>query len=94
MSDSIDQNFGANIDAACRQAAAKVVRLARQTGTPVIIWDQDRDEVRAISPDEAHKQLSEMPPLQENDQTPGTGPGQIKPNSTPDDPAHPDRSSD
>jgi len=29
-------------DAAFRQAAAKVVELARQTGTPVIVWENGR----------------------------------------------------
>jgi hypothetical protein len=49
------------IEAAVRQAATKVVRVARQTGTPIIIWDHDRGEVRAISPDEALEQLSGIP---------------------------------
>lgn len=38
-------------DAAFRQAAAKVVRRARQTGTPLIVWE--RDGVRTIPPEEA-----------------------------------------
>ena len=38
-------------DAAFRQAAAKVVRRAKQTGTPLIVWERDR--VLAIPPDEA-----------------------------------------
>jgi len=51
MPEPTDQSLTAKADAAFRQAAAKVIRLARQTGTPVIVWD--RDEIRAISPDEA-----------------------------------------
>jgi hypothetical protein len=30
------------IDAACKQAAAKVIERARQTGTPVILWENGR----------------------------------------------------
>ena len=36
-------------DAAFRQAAAKVVELARQTGTPVVLWEDD--QVKEVSPD-------------------------------------------
>ncbi len=61
MPESIDQTLTAKIEAAGRQTAAKVVQLARQTGTPIIIWDHDRHEVRAISPDEALEQLSGAP---------------------------------
>jgi hypothetical protein len=49
------------IQAACSHAATRVARVARQTGTPIIIWDHDRGEVRAISPDEALEQLSGIP---------------------------------
>ena len=49
------------IQAASSQAATKVVRVARQTGTKIIVWDHDRGEVRAISPDEALEQLSGNP---------------------------------
>jgi hypothetical protein len=45
-----DSTLSEKVDAAFRQAAVKVLRLARQTGTPVIIWDNGR--VRAASPDE------------------------------------------
>jgi hypothetical protein len=62
MPESIDQTFTAKIEAACRRAAARVVRLARQTDTPIIIWDHERGQVRAISPDEAQEQLSGNPP--------------------------------
>jgi hypothetical protein len=30
------------IDAACKQAAVKVIERARQTGTPVILWENGR----------------------------------------------------
>jgi hypothetical protein len=46
------------IEAACSQAATRVVRVARQTGTQIIIWDHERGQVRHISPDEALEQLS------------------------------------
>jgi hypothetical protein len=61
MPESTEQDFTAKVQAACRQAADKVVQLARQTGTPIIIWDHDLGRVRAISPDEAQEQLSGIP---------------------------------
>ena len=39
MTDRTSQYIADKADAAFRQAAARVVRLARQTGTPVITWD-------------------------------------------------------
>ena len=36
----------------------EVVRVATQTGTPVIIWDPERGRVLAISPDEAEERLA------------------------------------
>ena len=45
-------------DAAFRKAAARVVYLARQTGTPIITWDPELGQVRAISPDEAEERLA------------------------------------
>ena len=58
MPQSTGQTFRAKIEAACRQAAARVVRLAMQTGTPVITWDPERGEVLPISPDEAEERLA------------------------------------
>ncbi len=58
MTGSIDENFAAKIKAACRQTAARVVRVASQTGTSIIVWDDERAEVREISPAEAEQQLS------------------------------------
>ena len=37
-------------DAAFRQAAVKVVRLAKQTGTPLILWVDG--QIREVWPDE------------------------------------------
>ena len=62
MPNPTDQSISMKADAAFRRAAAKVVQLARQTGTPVIIWDNDRGQIRALSPDEAQEQLSVVPP--------------------------------
>ena len=58
MPEPTGSSITAKADAAFRQAATNVVQLARQTGTPIIIWDHDRDEIRAISPDEAQEQLA------------------------------------
>ena len=62
MSEASDQSISAKADAAFRQAADRVVRLARQTGTPIIVWDDERGEVRGITPDEAIERLSGSPP--------------------------------
>jgi hypothetical protein len=59
MSEPTDQSLTAKADAAFRQAAAKVVRIARQTGTSIIVWD--RGGIRAISPDEAEKRMADRP---------------------------------
>jgi hypothetical protein len=61
MPKSIVQTFNAKVEAACWQAADKVVQLARQSGTSIIIWDHDRRQVQAISPDEAQERLSGNP---------------------------------
>jgi predicted ATPase len=58
MPNSIEHTFAANVQTACNRAAARVVHLARQTGTPVIIWDHETGQVRAISPDEAEERLA------------------------------------
>ena len=39
-----------NIDAAFRESAADVIRRAKETGTPVVIWEDGR--VKHVSPDE------------------------------------------
>ena len=46
-------------DAAFRQAAAKVVRRAKETGTPLIVWE--RDQVRSIPPDEIQEPKTDGP---------------------------------
>jgi hypothetical protein len=47
-------------DAAFRQAAAKVVELARQTGTPVIVWEDGR--IVKKSAEEAAMELKNINP--------------------------------
>ena len=51
MPEPTDSTLTALADAAFRQAAAKVIRRAQQTGTPLIVWEHDR--VRAVPPEEA-----------------------------------------
>ena len=43
------QNMSDLADAAFEQAARKVVERARQTGTPVVVWEDDH--VTAVMPD-------------------------------------------
>ncbi len=46
-------------DSAFRQAAARVVRRAKETGTPLIVWERDR--VRTIPPDEVRERTTDGP---------------------------------
>ena len=61
MPEPTDQSLKAKADAAFRQAAAKVVRLARQTGTPIIVWE--RGGIRAIDPDEFMDGAADRPAI-------------------------------
>ena len=38
-------------DAAFQQAATKVIERAKQTGTPVVVWEEGK--VKEVTPDEA-----------------------------------------
>jgi hypothetical protein len=42
MSDETRDTLTEKADAAFREAAVKVIELARQTGTPVIVWENGR----------------------------------------------------
>jgi len=42
MSEKTRDTLTEKADAAFRQAAANVIELARQTGTPVIVWEDGR----------------------------------------------------
>jgi hypothetical protein len=64
MPEPADSSIAAKADAAFRKGAAKIVQLARQTSTSIIIWDHVLGQVRAISPDEAQELLA-----------PGSAPG-------------------
>jgi DhnA family fructose-bisphosphate aldolase class Ia len=37
-----DVSLSSKVEAAFRQAASKVVQRARQTGTPVVVWEEGR----------------------------------------------------
>lgn len=50
MPETTETSLTTLADAAFRQAAAKVVRRAQQTETPLIVWEHDR--VQAITPGE------------------------------------------
>ena len=56
MNETGDALLTMKIEAAFRQAARRVVRLAKQTGTPVIVWENG--QVREIPCD----QLDEVIP--------------------------------
>ena len=42
-------------NAAFRQAASKVVRKAKEHGTPVVLWDDAAGTVRYVSPEECEE---------------------------------------
>jgi hypothetical protein len=52
MKDDKGQHAGLTlkVDAAFRQAARKVIQIALQTGTPIIVWEEGR--VKEIPPDQ------------------------------------------
>jgi len=49
MNEPQQDDLTAKAEAAFRQAARKVIRTAKQTGTPVIVWEEG--QVREIPPD-------------------------------------------
>jgi hypothetical protein len=59
MSESTEQSMTEKADAAFRLAAAKVVRLARQTGTPIIVRDHEHQRIQYLSPDEWEEQAGD-----------------------------------
>jgi hypothetical protein len=48
MKKSPDNPLAKLVDGALRQAAKKVVKRAEESGTPVIIWEDDR--IRLVDP--------------------------------------------
>ena len=50
MSDSAESTLNKWAEAAFREAADEIIRRAKQTGTPIIIWQDGR--VRAVPPEE------------------------------------------
>jgi hypothetical protein len=60
MTDKRRDTLTEKVDAAFRQAAAKVIERARQTGTPVIVWD--KGEVKEYSAEELEKPHSQGAP--------------------------------
>lgn len=51
-----DSLMAKKVDAAIRQAAYKVIQRAKETGTPVIIWEDD--QIKEIPPDEMEMRLN------------------------------------
>jgi len=58
MGDKARDTLTEKADAAFRQAAAKVVELARQTRTPVIVWEDGR--IVEKSAEEAEMELRKI----------------------------------
>ena len=50
VSESKDATLQARVEAALRQAARELLRVAKQTATPVIVWEEG--QVRKISWDQ------------------------------------------
>jgi hypothetical protein len=61
----MDDTLGEKADAAFRQAARKVIERARQTGTPIILWEQGKvverswQEMERALGDEAEKEATQ-----------------------------------
>jgi hypothetical protein len=56
MNETDESSLITKIEAAFRQAARKIVRVAKQTGTPVIVWEDGR--VREIPCDRLEEVLT------------------------------------
>ena len=53
----IESTLAWKADAAFRQAAHKVIERAKQTGTPVIIWEDD--QIKEVPPEELELKMPE-----------------------------------
>ena len=51
-----DSLMAKKVDAAIRQAAYKVIQRAKETGTPVIIWEDD--QIKEIPADEMEMRMN------------------------------------
>jgi len=56
LSDYAD-NLAHKADAAFLQASKKVIKKARDTGTYIVIWEDD--QIKKLSPDEMEERLKE-----------------------------------
>ncbi len=51
-----DTRMVEKIDAAIRQAAAKVLERAKQTRTPLVIWEDD--QIKEVSPEKLEMRIA------------------------------------
>jgi hypothetical protein len=58
MNDKLDKDtlMAKKVDSAIRQAALKVLEMAKQTHTSVVIWE--RDQIKEVSPEEMEMRLN------------------------------------
>jgi hypothetical protein len=63
-------------DAAFQQAAIKVVERARQTGTPVIIWEDDH--VKEVPPQQLEQRLAASDSSKSQSRQFGLGKGKLR----------------
>jgi hypothetical protein len=56
-----DSTLSKKAEAAFRQATKKVIQLARQTGTPVVVWQEDH--VAEIPVDQLETSAAGMEPI-------------------------------
>ncbi len=61
MSETTETPLTSLADAAFRQATAQVIRRAKQTGTPLLVWG--RDGLRSIPPEDAPDRLADAADL-------------------------------
>ena len=55
---SQNESLSWKADAAFRQAAKKVIQRAKETATPVVVWEAG--QVKEILPDQAEKRMFKM----------------------------------
>lgn len=55
MENEDHSSLAGKADAAFRQAAYKVIKRAKQTGTPIIIWEKGK--IKEVPPEELEKSM-------------------------------------
>lgn len=73
MSDSTELSLTELADAAFREVAMDLVRRAKQTGIPIVVWEAGK--VRHVRPEELSEEYPHYRPLDPDDEPPQAATG-------------------